>query len=201
MWKGPHERDGFGAPWAAVFYTGVVAPARPSLRTGWRHSRVWRREVSGACRGSEEPDGSRSGVVGAVPQGGMLHVGTGSRSEAGGAGGRQTGWCARAALLTSNSAKTLDAWLDAAIAECRASVPRRYGALPQPWIHRDIARSHVLRIGGRVTGILDFESADRNPRALDAVGRLLRMRPSDRGKGRGGSRPRASAKCGRQHPR
>lgn len=63
-------------------------------------------------------------------------------------------------------------WLGAAIAECMAAVPRLYATLPQQWIHQDLARSNVLQVGGRVTGVLDFEFSDRDLRALDLVAAL-----------------------------
>jgi len=64
------------------------------------------------------------------------------------------------------------AWLGAAIAACLATVPGLYATLPQQWIHQDLAQSNVLQVGGRVTGVLDFEFSDRDLRALDLVAML-----------------------------
>ena len=64
------------------------------------------------------------------------------------------------------------AWLEAAIADCLQTVPRLYAGLPQQWVHQDLALSNVLQRGGRVRGVLDFEFADRDLRALDLVSML-----------------------------
>ena len=60
---------------------------------------------------------------------------------------------------------------DRLIATIHAALPSLYGALPQQLIHSDFGRSNVLMTGGRVTGILDFEFAAPDLRALDfAIG-------------------------------
>lgn len=63
-------------------------------------------------------------------------------------------------------------WLGEAIAECLETGPRLYAVLPQQWIHQDLALSNVLQVGGRITGLLDFEFSDRDLRALDLVALL-----------------------------
>ncbi|HEX5504822.1 MAG TPA: phosphotransferase [Thermomicrobiales bacterium] len=51
------------------------------------------------------------------------------------------------------------------------AAPPLYAALPRQLIHSDFGRSNTLMAGGRVTGILDFEFASPDLRAMDcAVG-------------------------------
>ena len=64
------------------------------------------------------------------------------------------------------------AWFGAAIADCVERVPGLYAALPEQWIHQDLALSNTLQIEGRITGLLDFEFADRDLRVLDLVALL-----------------------------
>lgn len=52
----------------------------------------------------------------------------------------------------------------AAVAE---AAPGLYASLPYQWIHADFARVNLLMGGGRVTGVLDFEFAHVDLRALD----------------------------------
>ncbi|MFZ5824199.1 MAG: phosphotransferase enzyme family protein [Bacillota bacterium] len=61
--------------------------------------------------------------------------------------------------------------LRAIIEELQPAVERIYGSLPLQVIHGDYARSNILLVGDRVTGVLDFEFASYDLRATDlAVG-------------------------------
>ena len=61
--------------------------------------------------------------------------------------------------------------LRAALEELLALVPGLYGRLPRQIIHSDLDRSNVLMQGNSVSGLLDFEFASPDVRAMDfAVG-------------------------------
>jgi homoserine kinase type II len=61
------------------------------------------------------------------------------------------------------------------LARIRERMPRLYDTLPRQIIHSDLAGSNLLLQGERVTGILDFEFASPDLRAMDltaAVGQM-----------------------------
>ena len=69
--------------------------------------------------------------------------------------------------LAADGQALLSRWLD----EAAAVIPALYQSLPRQFIHGDLARGNVLLDGDRVSGILDFEFAAPDLRAMDlAVG-------------------------------
>lgn len=52
-------------------------------------------------------------------------------------------------------------------ADLLEQVPAAYAALPRQVIHGDYVHFNLLMAGGQVSGVLDFEIACRDPRALD----------------------------------
>lgn len=68
-------------------------------------------------------------------------------------------------------AATEAARLRATLEELLALVPGLHGRLPRQIIHSDLVRTNALVLGGRVSGLLDFEFASPDLRAMDfAVG-------------------------------
>ncbi len=53
------------------------------------------------------------------------------------------------------------------VGDLMATAPALYSSLPRQIVHRDFDASNILMEGGRVTGVLDFEFAGPDLRALD----------------------------------
>jgi len=61
------------------------------------------------------------------------------------------------------------------VGDVAAAVPDLYQSLPCQIVHRDYAASNVLIDGKRVTGVLDFEFAGRDLRAIDLARSLCQF--------------------------
>jgi homoserine kinase type II len=63
------------------------------------------------------------------------------------------------------------------LARTRETLPRLYGPLPQQIIHSDLGGSNLLLVGDRVSGVLDFEFASLDLRAMDLAVAIGLMGP------------------------